>query len=55
MPQFTPNNPTISPLSMTAAGLIFDDTGRILLIKENYGKRRYSPRCGSNCSQEGGF
>jgi 8-oxo-dGTP diphosphatase len=30
-------------LIMTVAGFIFDDAGRVLLIKENYGSRRYGP------------
>ncbi len=32
-----------SRLSMTVAAFIFDDAGRVLLIKENYGRRRYGP------------
>ena len=28
---------------MTVAAFIFDDAGRVLLIKENYGRRRYGP------------
>ena len=29
------------PLVLSAAALIFDDAGRVLLIKENYHRRRY--------------
>ncbi len=32
-----------SSLSITVAACIFDEAGRILLIKENYGRRRYGP------------
>jgi len=28
---------------MTVAAFIFDEAGRLLLIKENYGQRRYGP------------
>lgn len=30
-----------STLGLTASALILDDAGRVLLIKENYGRRRY--------------
>lgn len=32
-----------SLLSLTVAAFIFDSCGRLLLIKENYGQRRYGP------------
>lgn len=32
---------------MTCVGLIFDDAGRILLVRENYGGRRYGPPAGA--------
>lgn len=30
-------------LNLAASALVFDDDGRVLLIKENYGRRRYGP------------
>jgi len=32
-----------SHLSMHAAAFVYDAAGRVLLIRENYGKRRYGP------------
>ena len=43
MPQIVHDETNTSYLSMTVAALIFDEAGRILLIKENYGRRRYGP------------
>jgi 8-oxo-dGTP pyrophosphatase MutT (NUDIX family) len=34
---------TTSDLSMHAAAFVFDDAGRVLLVRENYGRRRYGP------------
>jgi 8-oxo-dGTP pyrophosphatase MutT (NUDIX family) len=32
-----------SDLSMHAAAFVFDEAGRVLLVRENYGRRRYGP------------
>ena len=37
------DDPGVSTLSLTVAAFIFDPAGRLLLIKENYGRRRYGP------------
>jgi 8-oxo-dGTP pyrophosphatase MutT (NUDIX family) len=34
---------TTSDLSMHAVAFVFDDAGRVLLVQENYGARRYGP------------
>ena len=38
---------TTSALSMYATAFVYDDAGRILLIRENYGQRRYGPPGGA--------
>ena len=43
MPLISHDETGASYLSMTVAAFIFDAAGRILLIKENYGQRRYGP------------
>ena len=43
MPLISHDETGASSLSMTVAAFIFDAAGRILLIKENYGRRRYGP------------
>ncbi len=43
MPHIIHDETGVSSLSMTVAALIFDTAGRVLLIKENYGRRRYGP------------
>jgi ADP-ribose pyrophosphatase YjhB (NUDIX family) len=35
------------PPKQTCAALIFDDQDRILLVRENYGRRRYGPPAGA--------
>jgi ADP-ribose pyrophosphatase YjhB (NUDIX family) len=35
------------PPRLTCAALIFDDQERILLVRENYGRRRYGPPAGA--------
>jgi ADP-ribose pyrophosphatase YjhB (NUDIX family) len=35
------------PPKLTCAALIFDDQDRILLVRENYGDRRYGPPAGA--------
>lgn len=41
MSQPTANNSPVSSLAMSACGIIFNEKGHILLIKENYDRRRY--------------
>ena len=43
MPQILHDETGTSYLGMTVAALIFNEAGQVLLIKENYGKRRYGP------------
>jgi 8-oxo-dGTP diphosphatase len=43
MPQILHDETSNSYLGMTVAALIFNEVGQVLLIKENYGKRRYGP------------
>ena len=43
MPDLAHDETGTSYLGMTASAFIFDDTGRLLLIRENYGRRRYGP------------
>jgi ADP-ribose pyrophosphatase YjhB (NUDIX family) len=43
MPQLTHDATGTSYLAMTVAAFIFDATGRLLLIRENYERRRYGP------------
>lgn len=38
---------TTSPLSMYATAFVYDGSGRILLIRENYGDHRYGPPGGA--------
>ena len=38
---------TTSALSMYATAFVYDDDGRILLIRENYGEHRYGPPGGA--------
>ncbi len=47
MPQILHDETGTSYLFMAAAAFIFDESGRILLIKENYGRRRYGPPGGA--------
>lgn len=42
-----PDPPAESFLSLHAAAFIFNEDGHVLLIKENYGRRRYGPPGGS--------
>lgn len=43
MPEIAHDETGTSYLSMTVAAFIFNETGQILLIKENYGRQRYGP------------
>ncbi len=47
MPTIRHDNSAPSVLGLTVAAFIFDVTGRVLLIKENYGRRRYGPPGGT--------
>ncbi|MDQ3854972.1 MAG: NUDIX hydrolase [Chloroflexota bacterium] len=43
MPEISHDETGTSYLSITVAAFIFDESGRLLLIRENYGQRRYGP------------
>ena len=43
MPDLAHDETRTSYLGMTASAFIFDGAGRLLLIRENYGRRRYGP------------
>jgi ADP-ribose pyrophosphatase YjhB (NUDIX family) len=43
MPRVAHDETGTSYLSMSASAFIFDEAGRLLLIRENYGRRRYGP------------
>lgn len=47
MPTVRHDNSDPSVLGLTVAAFIFDTAGRVLLIKENYGGRRYGPPGGT--------
>ncbi len=47
MPPIRHDNSSPSILGLTVAAFIFDPAGRILLIKENYGRHRYGPPGGT--------
>ncbi len=41
--QIAHNETGVATLSLTVAAFIFDAAGRLLLIRENYGRHRYGP------------